>query len=137
MQPDHHSFNFLNALLAQLDQVVFAYEVESDQFIYLNPAFEHVFKLKRERLAAEALRAMVHPQDQEYVTEAYEDLLAGQNRQRLEFRLLLPHQGERWVGVKPFLLPETYGKGVMGGVMEDITDIKRYADVEQKFSNKM
>jgi two-component system sensor histidine kinase VicK len=136
MQPDNHSSDFSNALLAHLDQIAFAWSVNSKEFLYLNPAFEAVFDLTREGVNAGALPEMVHPEDQEYVQEAWEDLLSGVRRQRMEFRIILPDKTERWLGVKPFLLQQISGETVIGGVAEDITEFKHYADVEQKYSNK-
>lgn len=53
----------------------------------------------------------------------------------MEFRILLPDKKERWLRVKPFLLQED-GKKVITGVADDITDVKQYTEVEQKYSNK-
>ncbi len=77
----------------------------------------------------------IHAEDQEYVTEAYEDLLGGQTRKPLEFRVLLPDGSERWLRVKPLLVEENGIKAV-AGLAEDITDFKHYSDVELKFSHK-
>ena len=104
MQSNKHSFDFLNALLAHLDQVVFAYSADSNKFLYLNPASEQVFHLTRDSIDAGVLLEMVHPEDREYVREVYEDLLSGVIRQRMEFRILLPDKAERWLGVKHFLM---------------------------------
>lgn len=128
--------DFRNALTENIDQAVFAYDVESNKFSYLNPFFEQVFQQKRESITAPAmLLQMVHTEDQEYVKEVYEDLLAGEIKKHTEFRILLPDKSEQWLSVKPFLLEEK-GKQVIVGFAEDITDFKRYADVEQKYSNK-
>jgi two-component system sensor histidine kinase VicK len=136
MQSNKHSFDFLNALLAHLDQVVFAYSANSNKFIYLNPASEQVLNLTRDSIEAGVLLEMVHPEDREYVREVYEDLLKGVIRQRMEFRILLPDKAERWLGVKPFLMQEASDQPVIAGVAEDITDFKHYSEVEQKYSNK-
>jgi PAS domain S-box-containing protein len=133
MQSNNHSFDFLNALLAHLDQVVFAYSVNANQFIYLNPASEPVLALTGDSADAGSLLERVHPEDQEYVQEAYEDLLAGVARQRMEFRLMMPGKADRWLAVKPFLLQEASEDRVIAGVAEDITDFKRYAEVEKVF----
>jgi hypothetical protein len=60
----------------------------------------------------------VHEEDREYVREAYQDLLAGQTRQRMEFRILLPDYSERWLRVKPLLIKEK-GQRVLAGLAED------------------
>ncbi len=126
---------FLGALTESIDQVVFAYAVDAAQFIYLNPAFEDVFKQKRETVDPRSLLQTVHEEDREYVSEAYEDLLGGQTRNRMEFRVLLPDGSERWLRVKPLLVEENGTKAV-AGLAEDITDFKHYSEVEHKYSHK-
>jgi two-component system sensor histidine kinase VicK len=130
-----HSEDFRTALTESIDHVVFAFDVDSKEFSYLNPFFEEVFQLKRETVNASQLLQMVHEEDQEYVREVYEDLLKGEIKKRSEFRFLLPDKSERWLRVKPFLLLEK-GKQVIAGVAEDITDFKHYADVAIKHSHK-
>jgi len=130
-----HSEDFRNALTENIDQVVFAYQVDTQEFSYLNPAFEEVFQLKRNTVNPSGLLQMVHEEDLEYVREVYEQLLAGEIKKRMEFRILLAGKTERWLRVKPFLLQDN-GKRVLAGLAEDITDLKRYTEVEQKFSNK-
>ncbi len=130
-----HSEDFRNALTENIDQVVFAYLVDSKEFSYLNPSFEEVFQLKRETVHATQLLQSVHEEDQEYVREVYEDLLKGEIKKRSEFRFLLADKTQRWLRVKPFLLQQD-GKQVIAGVAEDITDFKRYSEIELKYSNK-
>ncbi|CAA9334877.1 MAG: Phosphate regulon sensor protein PhoR (SphS) [uncultured Cytophagales bacterium] len=135
MQPTAPAFAFLGALTESIDQVVFAYGIEAARFIYLNPAFEAVFKRNRETLDLPALAGSLHAEDREYVAEAYEDLLGGQPRKPLEFRVLLPGGAERWLRVKPLLVEEN-GVRAIAGLAEDITDFKHYSEVELKFSHK-
>ena len=135
MQPTAPAFQFLGALTESIDQVVFAYGIEASRFIYLNPAFEAVFKQNREMLDPLALPVTVHQEDREYVAEAYEDLVGGQPRKPLEFRVLLPDGAERWLRVKPLLIEEN-GARAIAGLAEDITDFKHYSEVELKFSHK-
>jgi two-component system, OmpR family, sensor histidine kinase VicK len=135
MSPHTSPSDFRNALMEGIDQVVFIYETASNQFSYLNPAFEQVFQRQRESIQPLSLLEIVHPEDQEYVREVYEDLLKGETKKRAEFRILLPDQTERWLRVKPLLLEEV-GKRVIAGVAEDITEFKQFADIEQKYSAK-
>ncbi len=135
MLPNAPSFAFLGALTETLDQVVFAFGTDTPRVIYLNPAFEAVFGQKRETFDPCSLPGSVHAEDREYVNEAYQDLLAGHARQRMEFRVLLPDGSERWLGVKPLLIEEN-GTRAIAGLAEDITDFKHYSDVELKYSHK-
>jgi two-component system sensor histidine kinase VicK len=134
---DSSSSSFLDSLAEQNDLVVFAYEVASRQFTYLNPAFEVVLARKRKRLpAADALLDLVHPEDLDYLKQTYEQLLAGELKKHVEFRILLPDQTQKWLRVKPYLLEEAPGDKLIAGTAEDITDWKHYSDVETKYSNK-
>jgi two-component system sensor histidine kinase VicK len=135
MQPPSSSLPFLGALTESIDQVVFVFGFEASRFIYLNPAFEAVFKQTRQTLDPLAMLGNVHAEDQEYVSEAYGDLLGGQPRKPLEFRVLLPDGSERWLRVKPLLIEEN-GTRAIAGLAEDITDFKHYSEVELKFSHK-
>jgi two-component system sensor histidine kinase VicK len=135
MQPSSSSFAFLGALTETIDQVVFAFGVDTAQFIYLNPAFEAVFKQNRQTLDPRSLLRSVHAEDQKHVSEAYTNLLGGQTRQAMEFRVLLPDGSERWLRVKPLLLEEN-GQRAVAGLAEDITDFKHYSEVELKYSHK-
>jgi two-component system sensor histidine kinase VicK len=129
------STDFRSALTENIDQVVFAYQVEAQKFSYLNPAFEQVFQLTRQSINASQLLQMVHPEDLEYVQEVYEDLLKGEIKKRSEFRFILTDERERWLRVKPILLEEK-GKQLLAGLAEDITDFRHYAETELKFSHK-
>lgn len=135
MQPNAPWFPFLGALTENIDQVVFAFGVDEARFIYLNPAFEAVFKQNRQTLDPRSLPESIHPEDQDYVSEAYGDLLEGQPRKPMEFRVLLPDGSERWLRVKPLLVEENGTRAIVG-LAEDITDFKHYSDVELKFSHK-
>jgi two-component system sensor histidine kinase VicK len=135
MHPNAPSFAFLGALTETIDQVVFAFGTETPRVLYLNPAFEAVFAQKRETLDPGSLLGSVHAEDQEYVSEAYQDLLAGHARQRMEFRVLLPDGSERWLRVKSLLIEEN-GTRAIAGLAEDITESKHSSAVELKYCHK-
>ncbi|CAA9303545.1 MAG: Chemotaxis protein methyltransferase CheR [uncultured Cytophagales bacterium] len=125
--PDAPSFSFLRSLAEQNDLVVFAYGLASGQFTYLNPAFEQVFARTQESLRTSAeLPALVHPQDLPYLEQAYGALLAGEIRENVEFRILLPDGSVKWLRVKPYVLEEAPGERILAGTGEDITERKRH-----------
>ncbi|MBC7920169.1 MAG: PAS domain-containing sensor histidine kinase [Ferruginibacter sp.] len=129
--------SFLRQFAEQSDLVVFAYEVESDRFTYLNPAFQRVFARSPDSLrSADALLSLVHGEDQAYLREIYGQLLAGEIKKNVECRILLPDNSERWVQIRPFLLKEQPGQRIITGSVEDITDWKHYIDVETRHTNK-
>jgi PAS domain-containing protein len=59
----------LKFLARNIRQAIFIYDVESNQFTFLSPAFEQVFKMTKESaIDACALLHMVHSEDRDYVT---------------------------------------------------------------------
>jgi len=130
----------LEFLAANIKHAIFIYEVEAKQFTYLNHAFEQAFKLTAQSVIAPvALLDMVHPDDQQYVTETCRKLLEENGSKEMEFRVTLPEQEERWICLTPFLLNNALnapGKQRVIGYVEDITASKQYNDYLKKFGNK-
>lgn len=116
---------------------IFVYEVEQRQFSYQNPAFEKSFNLPTGiTIQPDSLLHMVHPEDQQYLTEAYCLFVTGEESEEIEFRIELPEQEERWVCLTALLFREKTGKQRIIGYMEDITASKQYQDYLKKYGNK-
>ncbi|MCC9135787.1 ATP-binding protein [Pontibacter silvestris] len=127
----------LQFLANNTKQAIFVYEVEHNQFTYLNPAFEAAFKIiKEEAIDADALLRMVHTEDQQYVIEMYQRLLNEKSSKEIEFRITLPEQEERWICLTSFLMNDTPEKEHIVGYLEDVTASKQYNDYLKKFGNK-
>ena len=126
---------FLGALSENTDSVVFAFDIKTKKFVYLNPTFEKVWRKKRQSVLnnPESLVQMVHPEDKPHVQQVYQDLLEGIIISDTEFRIKLRNDTERWVCIRPLLLEE---QGLISGFAQDITAQKQYNDYLKKYSDK-
>lgn len=84
--------------------------------------------------AREALRSSLHPDDRERARDAAQQAAATGKEYEIEYRVIHPLRGERWVLAKgrPQFSPEGKVIGMMG-VVQDITERKR-AEVELRES---
>lgn len=113
------------------------YDLASNQFTFLNPAFEEAFKIKNDFAFNHASYIQtIHPDDRQYVMEAYTKLLKEKEGVEVEFRIQVPEQEERWVCLTPFMMGEEHETQQVIGYMEDITASKQYNDYLKKFANK-
>lgn len=81
-----------------------------------------------------ALRTHLHPEDQEPAREAAQRAMAAGTDYEIEYRVLHPELGERWILVKGQPMRDAEGKVVgMMGVAQDMTERKR-AEVELRES---
>ncbi len=133
-----HSFSFLEHLAAKSHQIVFSYNVDKSVFEYLNDACESILQTNKEVLFTDSANILnaIHPEDVTYVHKAYEEIMNGEQRQDIEFRLLLPDQAIRWLCLTPYYLPNVDDKVLISGFAEDITARKAYNEVLKKYAAK-
>lgn len=122
------------ALVELSNQAIFSFDVESNQFIYSNPAFHDVF-LKNNLLNRADIESLIHPEDAGFVKEAYEELLQ-KRKTDTEFRLVLPDKTIKTIQVEAFIVSTSERRRVITGIMEDITAFKEHNATLNKFSNK-
>ncbi len=130
--------NIFNALAERTNQVIFAYDPATGQLEYLNPAFYRIWPGAPAdcRTNPAGLLAQVHPDDQDYVRDAFWQALRGEPAKNVEFRLQLPNGSDRWLCVSPFLLPQPGGAPCIAGFASEITGGKHYSDVLKKYAAK-
>ena len=82
------TFEYLQELFQHSSRVVFAYHVESNSFSYLNPAIEKIWNLSADEASANpvSLLEAVHPEDKAFVRTCYGEILAGKEKEMIEFR---------------------------------------------------
>ncbi|PSR57057.1 PAS domain-containing sensor histidine kinase [Adhaeribacter arboris] len=126
---------YLEVLVKSTNQIVFAYEIETNQFSFLNPAFEKIWNLPSESVKNNpgSLWEKIHPEDKEHVQRQYQDLKEGALIPDVETRIQLPKGAERWLCVKALLLED---EQVIIGFAEDITSAKQYNSYLKKFTDK-
>ena len=117
------------------EDIYFAFDPAVGKLIYLNEAFEKIFKKSRDAVNDDPLMILnaVHPDDREVVTESFSNLKTGLN-QNLEFRIVVEENQERWMKLKAYLSHKD--GGIILGTATDITDFKDYNNVLHKFTDK-
>lgn len=137
---NNHAADYLQKLAERAHKVIFVYDVEANQFIYLNPFFEQVWQQASDQFLSDpgALIETVHPEDKAYVIKVYEDILHGidQKDKNIEFRIQVDDHSERWVYLTPMLDTDEKGRRVIGGFVDDITERRVHHETLQKFTAK-
>jgi two-component system sensor histidine kinase VicK len=124
------------ALAERTKQAIFSFDVQLNQFIYVNPAFKQYAILKEYALTRVDMERLIHPQDIAFVKDAYEELLQEELKQNVEFRIVLPDATIKTVRLEAFLTSTGGRQQVITGIIEDITSFKDHSDTLNKFSNK-
>ncbi|WP_051359643.1 PAS domain-containing sensor histidine kinase [Adhaeribacter aquaticus] len=129
------TLSFLTALTESADIVVFAYDITTNRFTYLNPAFEKIWHKKRKTAIdnPSILLKTIHPEDKAHIQAVYQDLLEGNIVPETEFRIKLRNDIVRWVCIKPMHLED---HGLISGFITDVTVQKDYNNYLKKFSDK-
>ncbi len=126
---------YLEILAKSTRQIIFAYDIAANHFIFLNPAFEKIWGRTRKSIMANPVSLLknIHPEDKTYVQKIHQDLLQGELIPDFEFRITLRNGSERWLCLKPLLLED---EQVFIGSADDITGSKEYNNTLKKFSDK-
>jgi PAS domain S-box-containing protein len=114
-------------LAEHFEDVVSLTHQESCRLVYVNPAYERVFRRTCESLFAEpeSFLEVVHPEDRASV-----ELLLSQTQKGIcepaEFRIIWPDGSVRWILRRSFRIRNTEGRVyLMAGIAQDITVRKR------------
>jgi two-component system sensor histidine kinase VicK len=127
---------FIEQLFKRTRQVIFLYDLSTSRFS-TNAAFEEMFCLTCDQLntSPSVLLDIIHPDDRQYVMDFYTWLLEGQQKESVEFRLMITGSKPKWVCLTAFVLEEG-GKRAIGGFADDITSGKEYNANLQKYNAK-
>jgi two-component system sensor histidine kinase VicK len=118
------------------NRICFSIELKNQQFIYLNPAFEAFFKIKREEADAEKLFAFVHPEDRAYLESFYRSLKPEEFKDNVEFRIILPDRKLYHLRLNAYLQGGAAQGGTLTGYLEDITISKEHERKLDDLSNR-
>lgn len=131
------SGNPLQRLPELTEEVFFAFHLQINKMLYLNEAFERIWNVSRESIGSNLtlLFETVHPDDRAHVTSSFFNLKEDKQKQTIEFRILQPHGGIKWLKVDAYLSDKSDNKIVVG-TGSDITGYKDYIETLHKFSNK-
>ena len=110
----------------QTSEVWFLFDLSRKKFTYLGPTFEAVWK--REPKSVEENPAFIletiHPDDQQYVKNNYENFLKEKQSVRLDFRILQPDKTQRWIALKTYPIEVDGEVKLVAGFAEDDTHRK-------------
>ncbi|MDO1446355.1 PAS domain-containing sensor histidine kinase [Rhodocytophaga aerolata] len=116
----------------------FIFHPAKRQFIFLNQAFSQIGELSGDKIANNPilLLEMLHAEDSKHVQENYQQLLAGEDKTDIEFRIIIPEGTEKWIRVSAGRFTTMEGEQVLAGTAEDITKDKTYVNNLHKFAAK-
>jgi two-component system sensor histidine kinase VicK len=138
MEHSSHISDILTTLIVQSNQVYFIFDPLAQEFVFLNDAFYRIWGTASGQHSQKAtlLQHAVHPDDRQYVAEGYRQLLAGEKKQDMEFRIVNALGIEKWLNVSVWWVEGKNNKVFLTGTAEDISGIKQYLDNLQKFGAK-
>jgi len=114
----------LLALAEHDHRICFAFNITKNSLVYLNPAFDALFKLPHDVVTPKLLYSMIHADDIGYLKAIYQDLRPDVFIDNIEFRMILPDTKEYIIRLSMFLGIFEKQEHVLTGYMEDITAIK-------------
>jgi two-component system sensor histidine kinase VicK len=128
---------FLIEMAEQINQVVFVFDVDTSQFLYLNPSFESIWTMTRESVSThpENIVKSIHKDDLDFLTHAYQELKEG-TEQNVEFRIIHPDDSEATIRLSAFLMKTRTGKVAIAGFATDVTEYKKYSDILKRHAAK-
>ncbi|OUR80784.1 hypothetical protein A9Q83_00085 [Alphaproteobacteria bacterium 46_93_T64] len=114
-----------------LTEVFWLVNVEENgsyKVLYVNPAFEPLWRHKPEELFEDdsIWYRCVHPDDKDNLKETFQGFIEGRNGYDLEFRLCYPDGSEKIIHSEGQLIKDAAGKIVrVAGVSRDVTGFRR------------
>ncbi len=137
-----HGFSSNSYLLEKLIQssnsIVFIYNPQKNQFIYLNSAFEKTWQMSIAKVLTdpEKILATLHPEDKAYLQENYQKFIQGKENTQVEFRIVRPDSSVQWICLTPHFITDERGTRLVAGYAEDVTGQKENIETALKFSSK-
>jgi two-component system sensor histidine kinase VicK len=123
----------------QTSEVWFLYDLQTQVIDYLGPTFELVWKKDRQAYLDHpaAILETIHPDDQDYLIHNYQELLREKEKVRLDFRIILPDQKQRWIALKVYPIEQDNKVRFVAGFAEDDTPRKENLLAMQTVVGKM
>lgn len=126
----------LTVYAQNVDHSIFAFNIKNNQFDYLSPAFERVFRRDPKFIDPASLINMVHKDDQGYLITCFNEMVKTVNEKDIEFRIRTFSQKDIWIRLKAFVPEQFREPRLIIGCAEDITAIKENFNVIKKYSDK-
>jgi diguanylate cyclase (GGDEF)-like protein/PAS domain S-box-containing protein len=118
------------SLIERLPAVTYLDDCETGETQYISPQITELFGITPDEWKAspDAWLQAVHPDDRERASTAFDEANATSEPFHLEYRVIAPDGGVRWVVDRTVILPRTDGqRALTQGMIFDITDQKRAA----------
>ena len=119
----------LRSFVENATDVLWIIDAETQRLEYLSPSYEGIWGEPRERVMQDLSRwtALVHPDDRARTLATLPRALAGETC-AVEYRIVRPDGGVRWILDTGFPIPDADGRVLrVGGVAQDITG-RRWAE---------
>jgi PAS domain S-box-containing protein len=110
-------------------EVLWIASIDPPRVLYLSPGYERIWG----RPVADVYRGpdlsvdTIHPEDRAFVSSTFKRWMAGEGEGRsdVEYRILRPDGGTRWIHARGTLIRDEQGKAYRAsGIAEDITEVK-------------
>ncbi len=127
------SEELLREIAEALHDVVLLSDENRTQLLFVNAAYEQIWGRPREELYVNPLALLegVHPEDRERVRDAI--VSQSRNEYDIEFRVVRPDGGQRWVWSRGFPVRNAAGEIYRSAsITEDITDRKQVIESHEK-----
>lgn len=116
-------------MAAHLPGFVFTFRCSPDgrfSFPYASSGIREIYGLQAEQVADDMgpLHAMAHPDDREMIETAIANTVKARSQFHIEFRIIHPDKGIRWLEAKSALAPLSDSGIEWHGIMLDITERK-------------
>lgn len=122
-----------NALLVSVNAVLWAFNWETRQMLYVSPAYERIFGRSAELLLSDynQWRDCIYPDDLDYAERSMAEVLINGAVEDREYRIIAADGQVRWLSDKCFInrLAEPGQPMIIVGIAEDITD-KKHIETE-------
>ena len=117
-----------SSLLVSVNAVLWAFDWETQQMIYVSPAYEKIFGRSAGLLLADynEWRDSIYPDDLDYAERSLAEVLIKGAMEDREYRIIRADGQVRWLSDKCFISHQTEAgqRVIVVGIAEDITDKK-------------
>ncbi len=110
-----------------IENVFWLFDLETKKHLYISPAYEKIWRRKRELLYADfsSWIETVHPEDRQRLEDVWARCIEN-GSQAEEYRIIRPDGSIRWVRDRGFVVNDENGQPYrLAGVTEDITEEKQ------------
>jgi diguanylate cyclase (GGDEF)-like protein/PAS domain S-box-containing protein len=115
-----------SSLLVSVNAVLWAFDWETQQMIYVSPAYERIFGRSAGLLLADynEWRDSIYPDDLDYAERSLAEVLVKGSIEDREYRIISADGQIRWLSDKCFISHQSGERVIVVGIAEDITEKK-------------